>query len=112
MIIRYTASLLDTMSLQNKNQFFGPSLIGACLAVIASIPVAAYLAAILGDTYNVRVAVYCSLLLWAVIGAVSIFLVTQKSEQKPISISRILLWFVSAWLWPLLIIVHFLNQKK
>ncbi len=96
---------------QNKNSFFGPALIGACLAVVMSVPAAAYLGAAFGDTYNMRVLIYCGLLLWSIIGAISIFLSTYAAEDHKLSLSRVFLWFVSVWLWPLLILASQIKKK-
>lgn len=101
------------MSLPTKrNTFFGAALLGACLAVVASVPAAAFLAAAFGDTYNTRVLIYAGLLLWAVVGAISIFVLTKDAEDKPMAIGQILLWFVSAWLWPLLVAAHLFGRRK
>ena len=82
------------------------------MAVVASVPAAAYLSAMLGDTYEMRATVYCILLLWAVIGASSIFIVTRSAEQKPFTVGRALMWFTSAWLWPLLIGVWLFRNNR
>lgn len=84
--------------------FFGPALAGACLAVVLSVPAAAYTAAFLGDTYEKRALIYGLFLLWAVVGAIVIFWKTHASETQTLSLARILLWFASAWLWPLLLL--------
>ncbi len=89
-----------------KNQYFGAALLGACLAVVTSVPAAAFLAAFFGDTYNMRVLIYGGLLLWAVVGAITIFLLTKDAQGKPMSVPQIALWFLSAWLWPLLLAAH------
>lgn len=104
---------LQPMSLPTKrNSFFGAALLGACLAVVASIPASAFLAAAFGDTYNSRVLIYGGLLLWVVVGAISIFILTKDAEEKPMTIGQILLWFVSAWLWPLLVSAYLFGHKK
>ena len=88
------------MSVSKKPSFFGSALAGACLAVIASVPLTAYLGAAFGDTYNARVAIYGGFLLWVLIGAVAVFMITRTSD-KPLSAKGVLLWFVSTWLWPI-----------
>lgn len=92
-----------------EEQFFGPALIGACLAVVLSVPAAAFVAAAVGDTYEVRATVYGLFLGWAFIGAICIFIRTFRAERKPVTIGRIALWFASVWLWPLLLL---LPKKK
>lgn len=97
------------MSLQKPNRsqppFFGPALIGASLGVALSVPIAAYTAAWLGDTYNSRVMIYCGFLIWVIIGAVAIFRKTYKGETRRPTFRRILLWCISLWLWPFLLLV-------
>ena len=85
-------------------QFFGPALVGACLAVVLSVPAAAFVAASIGDSYEMRALIYSIFLLWALIGAITIFAKTYRYETKRLTPSRILLWFVSTWVWPLLLI--------
>lgn len=97
---------------KKQQQFFGPSLVGACLAVIASVPVTAYLASLFGSTYNLRAGIYCGMLLWIVVGAVSVFLLTQKSETQTLSPRFILLWFLSTWLWPIPVLMGMLRKSK
>lgn len=82
------------------------------MAIVASVPAAAYLSAALGDTYKVRATVYCILLLWSVIGATLIFIVTRSSKQKPFTLGRAFLWFISAWLWPLLMGVWLFQHNR
>ena len=95
------------MSLQDPsgkpNPLFGSALAGACIAVVLSVPAAAFAASLLGDTYRVRALIYCGFLFWAVAGAVVVYLRTWRSEREPLSATRILLWFASVWLWPLLL---------
>lgn len=99
------------MSLPNKNQrLIGASIIGACLAVISSIPLTAYLGSLFGDTYNMRVAIYGGLLLWVVVGAISIFCITYKNPNQQLSLRHILLWFVSTWLWPIPVLMSKLKK--
>ncbi|MBO7173450.1 MAG: hypothetical protein J6V64_03855 [Burkholderiaceae bacterium] len=88
----------------NKPSFLGNALIGACCAILLSVPLSAYIASFLGDTYQIRVWVYGGFLLWAIAGAMTIFFRTYKGENSHLSIRFILLWFVSVWLWPLLIL--------
>ncbi len=92
------------MSLKNTEpSFFGNALIGACCAIGTSVPVSAYLAAFIGDSYQVRVIVYGLILLWVISGAITIFFKTYRAETRGISIRFIVLWFFSVWLWPLLL---------
>lgn len=93
------------MSLKNNEpSFFGNALVGACCAIGTSVPVSAYIAALIGDTYLVRVIVYGLILLWVICGAITIFFKTYKAETKKLSLRFIMLWFLSVWLWPLLLL--------
>lgn len=100
------------MSLSNKNnRLFGGELAGSCLAVIASVPLTAWLGRLFGTTYDMRVAIYGGLLLWVVVGAVSIFLITRGSAVR-LTLGKIGLWFVSTWLWPIPLAMHCLKNNR
>lgn len=87
----------------NTPNFMGNALIGACCAIISSVPLSAYIASFVGDSYNTRVIVYGLILLWVIAGAIAIFFKTYKNESQKISLRFIFLWFLSVWLWPILI---------
>lgn len=92
------------MSINNQvPSFLGNALVGACCAILISVPLSAYFASFLGDTYLVRVWVYSGFLMWVIAGAMTIFFRTYKGEKNQLSIRFIVLWFFSVWLWPLLI---------
>ena len=94
------------MSINNHTpSFLGNALIGACCAILLSVPLSAYLASFLGDSYLIRVWVYGGFLLWVIAGAISIFFRTYRAETSQLSIRFIVLWFFSVWLWPILIYV-------
>jgi predicted anti-sigma-YlaC factor YlaD len=88
------------------------ALAGLGLALLLSVFVAALLGRVLGDlfvgSYGARVAVYSLLLLHVVIGAVVLFIKVAQHETRPLSAARVLTWFASLWLWPLLL----LGRKK
>ena len=96
------------MSLQPPRRddegFLGPALAGVCIAVVLSVPAAAALASLAGDSYNARVLVYCLMLLWIVTGSIVIFRRTWRGEKRTPTLARVLLWCASIWLWPLLIL--------
>ena len=85
---------------QNNRPFLGNALIGACLAVFTSVPLSAYFASFLGDSYTTRVLIYGVTLLWVISGAITIFFKTYKSEGSKISIRFIFLWFLSGFISP------------
>jgi MFS family permease len=85
------------------------ALIGMALALLASVFLAAGAGRLLGqwfgDTYGARVTIYGLLLLYVVIGAVALFLRVAQHETRRVSISRVLQWLASLWLWPLLLLL-------
>ena len=87
---------------ENKT-FFGNALIGACLAILTSVPVSAYIAGFIGDDYQTRVLIYGGFLLWVISGAICIFFRTYKGEKNSLSLRFVILWFFSVWLWPILL---------
>ncbi len=92
------------MSLQPQSNQPNPgaALLGAALAVVLSVPVAAVVAAQLGDDYNTRSLVYAGFVTWVVTGAVVVFLRTRAGESGPMTAARVLKWTASIWLWPLI----------
>ena len=105
-----------SMSLQGPknrpNNFFGPALAGASIAVVLSVPAAAFTAVAFGSTYETRALIYCAFLLWAVAGAVVVYLKTWRAEKQMLSLKFILLWFASVWLWPLLAVASVLVKRR
>jgi len=85
------------------------ALAGVALALALSVPLAALLGswggALLGDSYGQRVAVYTALLLYVVVGAGVLFAKVAKHETRPLSAGRVVLWLLSLWLWPALLLV-------
>lgn len=83
------------------------ALLGVGLALLLSVPVAAlvgsWLGNLLGGTYGWRAGVYAGLLLHVVVGAAVLFAKVARHETQPVSPGRILRWFASLWLWPLLL---------
>lgn len=83
------------------------ALVGVALALVAAVVSAAVLGRLLGDliggTYAWRAGVYTGLLLYVVAGAVVLFAKVARHETKPLDAGRILRWYASLWLWPLLL---------
>jgi len=79
---------------------------GLAVALLLSVPTAALIGRWAGDAlggdYGTRVAVYGVLLLYVVIGAVVLFVRVARHETKPLGAQRLVVWFVSLWLWPAL----------
>lgn len=84
------------------------ALAGVGLALLLSVPAAALLGRWLGDlaggTYGWRAGVYTVLLLHVVVGAGVLFARVARHETRPVSVPRVLRWFASLWLWPLLLL--------
>jgi hypothetical protein len=83
------------------------ALAGVGLALLLSVFVAAFAGSALGDLlgggYGLRVALYGGLLLYVVAGAAVLFIKLAQHETAPLSFARVARWFLSLWLWPLLL---------
>ena len=83
------------------------ALAGLALALLLSVLAAALAGRLLGDVvgggYGSRVTVYGLLLLHVVVGAAVLFIKVAQHETRPLTASRVLTWFASLWLWPLLL---------
>jgi hypothetical protein len=83
------------------------ALAGVALALLLSVFLAALAGRVVGDlfgdSYGVRVALYGTLLLYVVVGAGVLFAKVARYETRPLSVSRLLRWLASLWLWPLLL---------
>ena len=84
------------------------ALAGIGLALLLSLPCAALAGRWLGDSfggdYGTRVTIYGLLLLHAVVGAVVLFLKVAQHETRRLTAGRVLMWWASLWLWPLLLL--------
>jgi uncharacterized membrane protein YfcA len=84
------------------------ALVGLGLALVLAVLTAAMAGAFFGDlvadSYDARVSVYGVLLLYVVVGAVVLFKRVAQYETRPVSLQRVLLWWLSLWLWPLLLL--------
>ena len=83
------------------------ALAGMALALLTSVLIAAlagrFLGDLFGDSYALRAGIYSGLLLYAVAGAVVLFVKVAQHETRPVTAGRIGLWVASLWLWPLLL---------
>jgi nitrate/nitrite transporter NarK len=84
------------------------ALAGLAIALLLSVPIAALLGRALGDliadSYGLRAGLYSALLVYVVVGAVLLFVKVAQHETRPLSLSRILTWLMSLWLWPVLLL--------
>ena len=78
--------------------------IALVLAVLTAALAGRVLGDLLGDSYGLRVSIYGALLLYVVIGAGVLFAKVARHETQPLSAGRVLKWFASLWLWPLLLL--------
>lgn len=101
------------MSLQGNGPHLTPQLLGSLIGVVSAVPAAAYSAAWLGDDYNTRALIYGLMLLWVVVGAAAIYIVTRRADPRNrLTLMRTALWCMSLWLWPVLVFLarHFRNR--
>jgi hypothetical protein len=86
------------------------ALAGVALALLLSVLAAALAGRVIGDlfgdSYSLRVAIYGALLLYVLVGAGVLFAKVARHETRPLSGARLLRWFASLWLWPLLLAAH------
>jgi hypothetical protein len=84
------------------------ALAGVTLALLLSVFVAAFAGSAIGDAtggdYDRRVTIYLLLLVYVVAGAVVLFVKVARHETRPLSPGRVLRWFASLWLWPVLLL--------
>lgn len=83
---------------------------GVVLALLLAVLTAALAGAWLGDllttpSYGARVAAYGALLLYVVVGAGVLFAKLARHETRPVSAQRVFLWWLSLWLWPVLLLL-------
>jgi cytochrome bd-type quinol oxidase subunit 2 len=85
---------------------YGSPLAGVLIAIIVSMMLAATVAGQLEGDYRTRAAVYTAAVLWVLAGGAVTFLLVYRGESGRLSISRVLLWTISIWLWPLLLLLR------
>ena len=83
------------------------ALAGVGVALLLSVPLSALagrvIGDVLGDSYGLRVAIYGGLLVYVLVGAVVLFVRVAQHEKKPLSLTRLVVWTLSLWLWPALL---------
>ena len=84
------------------------ALLGLMLALGISVPLAAWLGAVLTglfvDSYGWRVALYAALLAYVITGAALLFVKVAQHETRRLTLPRLLRWLASLWCWPLLLL--------
>lgn len=85
----------------------GQALTCALIAQMISVMLAAVFAARVPGGYRVRSWVFLAALLWSLAGTVLLLVRTAggagRSAGDGVRLSRIALWLVSSWLWPILV---------
>ena len=83
------------------------ALAGVAIALMLSVFAAAFAGRWIGDVsggdYGLRVTIYLVLLVHVVVGAIVLFAKVARHETRPLSARRVVVWFGSLWLWPLLL---------
>lgn len=84
------------------------ALAGVALALLLAVFTAALggrvLGDVFGDSYGRRVTIYLVLLVYVVAGAGVLFAKVARHETRPLSVGRVVTWFASLWVWPLLLL--------
>lgn len=101
------------MSLPPKNSTKNAIAASVCAAIVAvaCVPIAAFLATF-GSSYNERALIYCVVLLWGVVGAITIFALTWRNMNSQITVGLMGQWVVSAFLWPVLLLSWFVAGRN
>ena len=85
------------------------ALAGVALALLMAVVAAALAGSLLGDafggSYGLRAGIYTGLLIYVLVGAGVLFAKVARHETRPLSASRVGLWFVSLWVWPALLVL-------
>ena len=84
----------------------GAPLAGVIIAFVLSVLVAAMVAGQIDGTYEQRSLVYAGFVLWVLVGAAAVFVIAHRGEAGRLSLSRVLLWAASIWLWPLFLVLR------
>jgi hypothetical protein len=80
---------------------YGKPLAAVLIAVLISVPIAAFIGGSLPFEYTGRALSYLGLVLYVIAGAFVVFRLVAEGEQS-LAPGRVLKWTVSLWLWPLL----------
>jgi len=85
----------------------GGALVCALLAQIANVMAAALLASTLPGDYRVRSLAFLGGVMWTLAGTILLVVQTSRagarSQGAGVRAGRVALWFVSAWVWPILV---------
>ena len=92
---------------QNNNEL--SRLVGAAIAVLIALPIAAWVGSFIGDSDTARATAYILILAWSVLGAGILCFITRNST-KPMTLVSLILWIISVWVWPILLLVYW--QKR
>jgi hypothetical protein len=90
---------------------YGAPLAAVLIAVVLSVLVAALAAGQLEGDYSTRAAVYAALVLWVIVGAVTMFILAHRAEGGRLSAGRVLLWSATIWLWPVFALLAWQRRR-
>ena len=93
---------------QNNNEL--SRLVGAAIAVLIALPIAAWVGSFICDSYTARATAYILILAWSVLGAGILCFITRNST-KPVTAVSLILWIISVWVWPILLLVYWKKNK-
>lgn len=80
--------------------------------MLVALPIAAFLGS-LGSSYESRSLIYILILGWSVVGAITLgFIASKNNKNRTIKIKSLLLWIVSVWAWPLLLLTYITRTKE
>jgi membrane protease YdiL (CAAX protease family) len=83
---------------------YSKPLAAVLIAVLISVPIAAFIGGALPFEYTGRALAYLGLVLYVIVGAFIVFRLVRDAEQS-LAPARVLKWTVSLWLWPLLAVM-------
>lgn len=84
------------------------AIVGVCLALVGAVLTAAlagrWLGDLIADEYSLRAGIYLGLMVYLLVGGGVLFARVARYETQPVSAGRVARWYVSLWLWPLLLL--------
>ena len=93
---------------QNSNQGTIANLVSAAVTMISAVAIAG-VCSLLGDTYQTRLTIYGSILLWTAVGTGAVFFIMRKTT-KAFTPKSLFVWIFSVWLWPIPVLMKLLGH--
>jgi len=82
----------------------GGVLVAVLLSFVLSVLLAALIASQVPGNYSVRAYAYLGFVAWILVGSVLLFRVTVRAASGPFTVRVLVMWMISIWLWPLLVV--------